>query len=280
MRNVRSLTGVAVLLVILFAGAANGTIVVLNDLNSEARFDTQSKKGLFSWVLGEPCGCNVEHGNRQWFWYRVGDSGPETAINLLDQTGITITDGNFNPGDDDFTVNYADTGGDFTIDLRFTLSGSTLGSGQSTLVETITITNTTEDDLDFHFFQYVDLDLNHEPTTDTVTMLADNKVLQTDGITTVVETVITPASDHRSVALDPDLLVLLEDGSATTLNDATGPISGDVTWAFQWDFLIEPGGTAQISKIKSMIPEPATLVLLGAAGLPALMRRRRRRQGS
>ena len=278
MRNARSLTGVAVLLVMLFAGAAHGTIVVLNDLNSEARFDTGSKKGLFSWVV-DGCGCDNEIASRQWFWYRVGDTGPETAINLLDQIFITpegSRDGNFNPGDDDFTVSFADPGGDFTINLRFTLAGSTLGSGLSTLVETITITNTSEDDLDFHFFQYVDLDLNHEPTTDTVTMLADNKVLQTDGITSVVETVITPASDHRSVALDPDILVLLEDGLATTLDDATGPISGDVTWGFQWDFLIEPNGSAQISKIKSMIPEPATLALLGAVGLPALMRRRRR----
>ena len=132
MHMIRHIASAAVILAALAGGAAQATIVVLNDLNSEARFDTDSKKGLFSWVVD-----GVEQGNRQWFWYRVGDTGPEEAINLLTQTGIVVSDGNLNPGDDRLTVGFAGSG--FSIELDFVLGGSTAGSGHSTLTESITI---------------------------------------------------------------------------------------------------------------------------------------------
>ena len=72
---------------------------------------------------------------------------------------------------------------------------------------------------------------------------------------------------HREANLAPLTLNKLNDGAATTLSDTPigtviGP--GNVTWAYQWDFLLQPGGTFQISKDKQItpVPEPAAISLL------------------
>ena len=80
---------------------------------------------------------------------------------------------------------------------------------------------------------------------------------------------------HHEAAFFPITLNKLNDGVPTTLSD-TPPIgvpvgSGDVTWAYQWDVLIQPGLTFQISKDKNVInivPEPGACGLLSiTAGL-------------
>jgi hypothetical protein len=81
----------------------------------------------------------------------------------------------------------------------------------------------------------------------------------------------------------------------TTLSDtpALGAVLGpaDVTWAYQWDVIIQPGSTFQISKLKNLqaihAPEPATVLLLGLGelalgglalgGLALALHRQRRR---
>ncbi len=93
----------------------------------------------------------------------------------------------------------------------------------------------------------------------------------------MTETVVTPVPTHREIAFYDTTLSKLNDGLPTTLSDGPpigtplGP--GDVTWAYQWDFLLQPGDTFQISKDKNLhagpgVPEPATVSLLSlAAGL-------------
>jgi len=58
----------------------------------------------------------------------------------------------------------------------------------------------------------------------------------------------------------PSTLLKLQDDSITTiLDDEAGPVSGDVTWAWQWDFLIAPGDSVIVSKDLRMqvVPVPA-----------------------
>ncbi|HSW44250.1 MAG TPA: PEP-CTERM sorting domain-containing protein [Phycisphaerae bacterium] len=158
------------------------------------------------------------------------------------------------------------------IDLVFHLAGTPPGAGRADLAESIKITNTGDAALDFHFFQYVDLNLS---PNDTVSFMNPNTVRQTAGVLVASETVITPAPNHREVALAGITLAKLTDGAPTTLSGNAGPVSGDVTWAFQWDFVIPAKKAVLISKDKQLIvPEPAT-VLLAALGSLVLSRRRR-----
>ena len=73
----------------------------------------------------------------------------------------------------------------------------------------------------------------------------------------------------------------LEDGSPTTLSDNAGPLTGDVTWAWQWDLNLAasgPGSSALIGNDLHIgtVPVPAAIWLLtsGLLGLIAVSRRR------
>ena len=57
------------------------------------------------------------------------------------------------------------------------------------------------------------------------------------------------------------------------LFDAADP-AADLAWAFRWDFTLEAGDTAQISKLKSIVPTPGAAGLLAMGGLFAARRRR------
>ncbi|HUU89819.1 MAG TPA: PEP-CTERM sorting domain-containing protein, partial [Phycisphaerae bacterium] len=71
----------------------------------------------------------------------------------------------------------------------------------------------------------------------------------------------------------------LEDDDPTVLKDVAGPIEDtDAVWAFQWDKTLGPGDSLVISKDKLIMPEPATLVLMGAGMAITLAARRRRRR--
>jgi hypothetical protein len=72
-------------------------------------------------------------------------------------------------------------------------------------------------------------------------------------------------------------LATLTDTKADNLNDSTGPAGpADVTWAFQWDVTVAPGSTVQISKDKNIVPEPATLGLMGLGLVAAVVTRVRK----
>jgi hypothetical protein len=98
---------------------------------------------------------------------------------------------------------------------------------------------------------------------------------QTDGIfgfTEVVDSSVlnNPFADRAEVGISPTIYNKLEDLLADNLNNTTGPITGDASFAFQWSFSIAPGDVEQISKIKTVditpIPEPSAAAL-GLMGL-------------
>jgi hypothetical protein len=255
-----------------------GALFTLTDDNSSAQFDTATDLNNFNWTVD-----GVDQLGRQAFWYRIGNVAEQSVHTL--PIGVQGTnDSNFDGNPDQLFVRYLGNG--FRIETRYTLDGGLPGSSVSDMGEQISITNTLDSPLDFHFFQYADFDLGGTPGGDSAVFTNVNTVQQFKGASQLTETVVTPIPSHREIAFTPVTFNKLNDGVPTTLSD-TPPIGtvfgpGDVTWAYQWDVLLQPGQTFEISKDKNLragapVPEPATCSLLSLASCLLLARWRKRR---
>lgn len=250
----------------------------LHQNNSTADIDVASGPGgMLNWYVD-----GVNQLYQSWFYYRVGSSGPEYPIENLDSTPTINSYVNI-PGLSRLTVTYADA--NYSINTLYLLTGQAAGSGKSTINETITVTNaSTSGTVTFHLFQYSDFDLGGVSGGQSAQYYTNSingqyyKVIQTDGSRSVTETITTanPAIGHFEAGVFNSTLASLTDGNPTTLSDTTVAGVGDVTFAYEWDVVLAPGGSFQISKILAIVPEPssAALMLLGMAGL-RLMRRGR-----
>jgi hypothetical protein len=250
-------------------------LFTLTDDNTVAQFDTATPANNFNWFVD---GNDVLA--QQAFWYRIGNV-PEQSVHVLPIGVQGTSDSNFDGNPDTLFVRY--NGAGFRIETRYIIDGGLPGSRASDMAEQISIINTLDSPLDFHFFQYADFDL---AAADSAVFTNANSVRQFAPGSELSETVVTPVPSHREIAFFPVTLNKLNDGVATTLSDAP-PIgtvfgAGDVTWAYQWDVVIPPSGTFQISKDKNLsagapIPEPATCSLLSLAAGLLIARCRKRR---
>lgn len=270
----RVITGGVCLLGILLCispAAVRAAPLTLWDRNSSVTIDPNTDDGMYDWLVD-----GTDHLTKQWFWYRIGAAGPEKPINELGDLEIKFSDADQDPNMETVTLKYDND--DVEVQMQFTLNGSTAGSGQSDVAESVTIKNLTDSDLEFHFFQYVDFDLNATSTDANAEITGGNTATQNDeGLIWASETVTTPEPDHHQVDFFSNILTALQDGNATTLSDASGIIGpGNLAWAFQWDFEIPGNGSVLISKDKLIVPEPAAGALLGVGAALLVIRRRRR----
>jgi len=254
-KTTQLILGFAFCLLICLSATAFADIITLTDLNSTVVIDTSSQAGATDWIVD-----GRDYLYQQWFWYRIGSTGPEQSIDTLTLAGYTHSD-------NILTLNYA-SAGQFYVDITYTLFGGTPSSYASDMSETIRV-RTASSPLDFHFFQYSDFDLNRWTLVDNVDMVNANTVRQqaAGGPLPVVlnETVVTPPPSHVELNYYAGTLDKLDDLGPTTLNDVNHAGPGDVTWAFEWDQLITDRSPLLISKDKqiSPVPEPASMLLLG-----------------
>jgi hypothetical protein len=264
------------LLVATWIPAAQAIPFLIKDANSLARIDPATQDGMYDWVVD-----GVDQLETQWFWYRVGGTGPEASIHNLTLDAAGVTDTDFDGDFDNFFARYLGTG--FNIEVNFKLVGGLPGSHASDIAETITVNNTGASVLDFHIYQYTDFDLGGTPGDDTVELISARTFGQIDSGLFASETVVTPAPQHYEAAIYSTTLGKLVDGIPTTLSDTVPSVGpANVTFAWQWDTQIAGGTTFQISKDKQVtpIPEPSTLLLLGFGliGVAGFAWRRKRKQ--
>jgi len=258
------LGAVILFLAVALVTPADAITFTLTDLNSSAQIDDASQAGMFNWTVN-----GTNQLAQQWFWFRLGSTGGQSSIDTLPLLAATASDTNSNGFNDTLFLSYGSTTG-LEIDVRYTLRGT--ASSGSDMQEQINITNNSTSSLDLHFFQYTNFDLNGTPAGDTVTLTntpTTNTVDQSKPGALMSETVHTPLANHYELGLttdSPNTLTRLNSGSPITLLDgATTRGPGDATWAFEWDQSLAPGGTLQISKDKTLVPEPGTLALIGTA---------------
>lgn len=263
------IAAMAVLACLTVTFAASGSPVTLTeliDMNSVVTVNVSpgSPAGMSSWTVD-----GQNQLNRQSFWYRLGDTGPERPVESLGVPTVLCQT------DRVLMVSYA--GQSLTIEFDYMLTGGTPGSRLSDMAQQIRFINSGSSSLQMHFWQYSDFDFEGTPGGDTL-WINGNTVNQSGETLIFAETVVTPRPSHFEAALFGDTLARLNDDLPTTLNDVASPQTGNVTWAYQWDFTLPAHGAYIISEdtLIDPVPEPITLVTmsLGLAAVAARLRRR------
>lgn len=253
---------------------ANAQVVNLANGNSTAQVNLGSQAGMDSWTIN-----GQQQLAQQWFWYRV--DGDPSGQHSIDTIGPASFINNANSLDATYT-----SGNAFSIELTYTLNGGSPGNWNSDITENISINNLTASPLVFHFFQYSDFALAGTHGGETANIFQNGGFFSQANVTKagsqLAETIDQPLANEAEADLATNTRNHLNQGSPYTLNGNlnSGPDATlDATWAFEWDFTIDPNSSVAVLKDKKLsvapIPEPATAALLGLGLLAFALRRNR-----
>jgi len=295
--------GLAATMILGAGGIARADVITLTNGNSSAIINTDpdnptyDRAGMVGWTVD-----GVDKPFQQWFGFSYQNDNwlypnGQRVSGALDTLGTPVID---NTIPDKATLRY--NNGSIAVTVAYTLTGDAPDSQKSKIAEDITITNLMRRDLmknletgvdnTLHFFQYSDFDLCGEGSHDSVSISYAGASQQSfcDGV--VSETLITPgagdqffpggtgAAYQAGLPVDVGLNAL---GGIDLDNSNTTDGLHDAAWAFEWNIPFTPNGglfdTFTIHKTKSLapVPEPMSLVLLGAGlvGVGRMVRRKR-----
>jgi hypothetical protein len=253
---------------------ANAQIINLANNNSTASVNLGSQAGMFSWTINQQ-----PQLAQQWFWYRV--DGDPTGQHSIDTIGPAAFIANANSLDATYT-----SGNAFSIELTYTLNGGSAGSWNSDITENISINNLSASPLTFHFFQYSDFALAGTSGGEKANIFQNGGFFSQANVTKagtqLAETIDQPLANEAEANLASNTRNSLNSGVPYTLNGtlSSGPDPAlDATWAFEWDFTIDPNSSVAVLKDKKLsvapVPEPAAAALLGLGLLAFALRRNR-----
>src|SRR5258707_4860927 len=101
--------------------APAAAVYTLSDHNSSINLDLGSSAGLNSWSVD-----SVNQANQQWFWFRVGSSGPQSDLSAITASPFVTT-----LGTKQLTALYTNASLQYGVQVQYTLAGQANGSGKS-----------------------------------------------------------------------------------------------------------------------------------------------------
>jgi hypothetical protein len=262
--DLRKLLGCAAMVAVFSIQARGCDIFTLADGNTSAQLDLGTQAGISGWsVDGE------KQMDQQGFWFRIGDKHGEKPLDSISSPSVTQT----GPG----TVSATYQNNQVSVLVAYTLTGGTPGT-KASISEQVQIRNLTPRALDFHLFQYSDLDMSGPVQLGRDVNGFYNEAFVADNgytLTAALESAVAPGANHGLAGVDT--CALLNDLLPTTLVDSTGPAT-NACWTWEWDSKISGRGSWTLTQVMTLtaVPEPsiAAVGLLGLLVMAKVLGRR------
>jgi hypothetical protein len=239
-------------------------IYTISDGNASVGVDVGSQGGLDSWSVD---GRNQL--SQEGLWYQIGNAPHPSSITTIGNATVTRTA-------DTLTETFQNT--QLRIQVLYSLTGGSFGSGTASVSEQLSIQNLTRHAFDFQLFEYAEFEMAGTARfgTGAQGLFDDASVTGYDGsIAEDIDAQINPGANQAAsghAAIDR-----LADACPAWL-DGCGGGSTNASWALEWDRALAAGGTVTITNFMNVapVPEPSALclALLGLAICSRSIRRR------